>query len=980
VNTEHMRRVEEVFDRAIDLSGAARSAFLDERCAGDEALRRDVLALLDAAEGEAGPLDQPHSGARAAPTPPPVTNDALIPPGGVIGRYRAVSVLGSGGMGVVYEAEQDKPRRSVALKVIRPGLMTPNILKRFEFEAEMLGRLQHPGIAQIIEAGAYPTAQGPQPYFAMELVRGVPLTKYCGTGGLRMSERLGLVLKVCDAVEHAHQRGVIHRDLKPANILVDATGQPKILDFGVARATGADEGGANNPRLTIVRTGEHQIIGTLGYMSPEQVSGKPGDVDTRSDVYALGVILYEIVSGRLPLDLSGRTLPEAARVVQEQDPEPLSTIVSTARGDLNTIAAKALEKDKSRRYQSAAALADDIRRFLRNEPISARPPSTMYQVRKFARRHRALVGAAVVVVLALTAGLIAASVGFANAARERDAAQVALAKQKRAAAMLKEMLSGVDPDIARGRDTFILRRMLDDWGAKLGTELTDQPEVELDLRIVVGETYRKLDQSARARAMFEAARTLARRVWGEKSAQFAEATQGLALATLWATEQEKSEPLFREALALRTDLFGPESAQAADSMSELGTNLRQLGRLEDGEKLLSGALEIKRRVHGEPSREVASTMNDLAMVYLDEGRLADAEALQTGALKMAKEVFGEDLPDTLRMMQNLGLVQYRLEHYAKAEATSRKVLAASERIFPGDSGLTVESLDNLSAALLGQGKYDEVGGLRERALRMSLKLYGPDSLDVASEYYNIASFRVETGDLDGAEQAAASALEIAHKAPEGARQARNTLYLLGQILRRREKFAAAEPKLRELLDLDRKALPANHPDIALSIGSLASTLLEEVWTEIDTSAPAVQLKRAEEAVTLQEEGLRITVAALGEAHWRAFITTSNLSHARAVRAMLRAMQTPAERDTALGEARSALSAAEASFEKLRAPDAVPAGPRPRVVGDAAKLVGKVHRALDRLEPGAGHAQEWNRWVSRGDRITRGDSDDAAPSR
>ena len=305
-----------------------------------------------------------------------------LKPGTTIGSYRIVRLIGDGGMGAVYEAEQDFPRRTVALKLIKPEFTSLELLRRFEQESRALGRLQHAGIAQIYEAGVADTDHGPQPHFAMEFIHGQSLGEFAGQRHLSARDRLKLLARVCDAVDHAHQRGLIHRDLKPANILVDETGQPKVLDFGVARVT---DGDAQMTKYT--RIG--QLVGTLAYMSPEQVFDDPVELDTRSDVYTLGVILYELLADRMPYSI-GKTVLEAARAIREEDPARLGSFNSSYRGDIETIVAKALEKDKTRRYSSAAELAVDIRRYLNDEPIVARPPSASYPLQKLARqmKHR----------------------------------------------------------------------------------------------------------------------------------------------------------------------------------------------------------------------------------------------------------------------------------------------------------------------------------------------------------------------------------------------------------------------------------------------------------------------------------------------------------------------------------------------------------------------------------------------------------------
>jgi WD40 repeat protein len=428
MNDQDPPRFSTLFAQALELPPEERGAFLDAACRGDLGLRADVESLLAYDAGvEVGEHDDAFlksplvRGAGKVDTDPsslPVQHKPDLPTH--LGRYRILGRLGEGGMGTVFEAEQDNPRRTVALKVIRSELVSPEIVKRFESEAQILARLQHSGIAQVFEAGM---SEDGRPYFAMELIRGIPLDEYARSRRLDQSARMELMAKVCDAVQHAHDKGVVHRDLKPGNILVEQSGQPKVLDFGVAHVTA----GGGLPVSSHTRTG--QLLGTLNYMSPEQLSAQPSGLDGRSDVYTLGVILFELLANRLPYHLDRLPVHEVARVIEQKEPSRLGSIDKAYRGDVEIIVAKALEKDRTRRYASAADLATDIRHFLRGEAILARPASALYQIRKFTRRHKALVGGISGIFAVLIVGSIVSVVLALQAAenarraneRERDA-------------------------------------------------------------------------------------------------------------------------------------------------------------------------------------------------------------------------------------------------------------------------------------------------------------------------------------------------------------------------------------------------------------------------------------------------------------------------------------------------------------------------------------------------------------------------------
>jgi serine/threonine protein kinase/formylglycine-generating enzyme required for sulfatase activity len=470
---------------------AERAAFLDAACRGDPALRAEIESLLAWDEPALSsslllqsPLVRSPPNGKAPRGAESSAEDPAIP--AQIGHYRILRCLGEGGMGLVYEAEQDNPRRRVALKVIRPSLVSPGVFERFSQEAQILGRLHHPGIAQIFEAGL---AEDGRPFYAMEFIDGIPLDGFVRHDLPHRAARLELVARVCEAVQHAHDHGIIHRDLKPGNILIDDTGQPKVLDFGVARIQDADLQGADG------RTLSGQLIGTPQYMSPEQVEGDSQAIDQRSDVYALGVILFELLSDRRPYNLEDLPLPEAVRAIRECEPPRLGTLHSALRGDVETIVGKALEKDKTRRYASAGELAADLRRHLGDEPILAQRPSAVYRVRKFVRRYRALVAAALSVAAALVLGLAGVVGMYLEAEREAD-------KARQARDFLVSILRISETD-ARG-GSVPARQILLDAEKRIPQEFADQPELREELLKVIGDVKRGMARRAPRAMILEA--------------------------------------------------------------------------------------------------------------------------------------------------------------------------------------------------------------------------------------------------------------------------------------------------------------------------------------------------------------------------------------------------------------------------------------------------------------------------------------------
>ncbi len=754
-----------------------------------------------------------HSASQPAPTRTAPGGDSgggpALAVGQRVGSYAILEVLGRGGMGAVYLAEQDKPRRTVALKVVRPGVTTPQLLQRFAHEAEILGRLTHPGIAQIYEAGTADVGGGPQPYFAMELVKGVPLTQYAQGRELSSRARLELLAKVCDAVQHAHQKGVIHRDLKPGNILVTEEGQPKILDFGVARATESDI------QVTTLQTDIGQLIGTIPYMSPEQAAGDPRELDTRSDVYALGVMAYELLAGRLPYDLRAKMILEAVRVIREDTPTPLSSVNRTFRGDVETIIGKALEKDRSRRYQSASDLAADIRRHLADEPIVARPPSAMYQFGKFAKRNKVLVSGMAAVFVALVLGVIGTSIGMARAedARGREFLQRALAEESERKAKEQEALALKRADETKQVAEFQAQMLsgidAEEMGRTILHELRKQVQVRLEDTWVEGD-----DGKMRKRTAEEIAEALARFDTAARPANPTDVARQMMNVSVLAPAAEAIEKEFADQPKVQAQL-----------LDTLGMVDRSLGQYDLAEPHLRLALDIRRKLHGEEHPDVAMSLNNLASLLQDKGDYGAAEPLLREALAMRRKLLGDEHPHVANALNNLALLLWNAGDYAACEPLYREALALRRKLLGDQHPDVASSLSNLATLLEAKGDHAGAEPLYREALALRRKLLGDEHLDVANSLNNLAALLHDEGNYAGAEPLYREALGLHRKLlgdehPSVACSLNN----LAVLLQDQGDYAAAEPLFRESLALCRKLLGDDHPNAANSLSSLASLL------------------------------------------------------------------------------------------------------------------------------------------------------------
>ncbi len=631
---------------------------------------------------DTGDVPSRRSPDSSSPTEDLPTTPSGLPPR--ISGYQVRRVIASGGMGTVYEAMQEQPRRSVAVKVMKHGVTSASALRRFEYEAQLLARLSHPGIAHIYEAGTYAGPSGKVPFFAMQYIPNARrLTRYADEQKLGVRERLELFAKVCDAVHHGHTKGIIHRDLKPDNIMVDSTGQPKIIDFGVARATDSDMA------MPTLQTSVGDLVGTLQYMSPEQCEADPHDIDTRSDIYSLGVVLYELICGQSPYDISRAPIHEAARIIRESQPADPRTVRPALPRDVCTIAAKAIEKKRERRYQSALGLAKDIRRWLEGKAIDARPPSLAYQVAVFARRNRVVVGAATAFVAALAIGLAFSTYLYIEARQARSHAEEQRQRAVAALSFMEDMIWSADP--VRIGDQVRIGDLLDNYSKKIDEAFAGQPEIEARIRTTIGQTYLTL-------YLFE------REVKGE-------------------AYQRSGREHLAAALELREEALGEEHLDTLKSLATLVGVLARQEMLGDAEPLARRSLDLHMRVLGEGHPDTVAAMDDLTQILTAQTRLNEAEPLAMEALQICER--SEDLPEEAVFSPLESLAALRLEQGRSEEAETlyRDLLARASSA--GDSHIrTVRyTRARLAALLMEQGRLADAADVFDKRMN-------PDSLGI----------------------------------------------------------------------------------------------------------------------------------------------------------------------------------------------------------------------------------------------------------
>jgi eukaryotic-like serine/threonine-protein kinase len=816
------QRLARIFGEALERPAAERRAFLDVACADAPELRAEAESLLAAHEQAGDFMDELDTAPAAA------LLDAATGPepaaGQQVGPYRLLREVGRGGMGVVYLAERVEGgfEQRAAIKLVKRGMDTDAILRRFLRERQILAGLEHASVARLLDGGV--TDDG-QPYFAMEYVDGEPLTAYCEKRALGIEARLRLFEEACRAVQHAHGKLVVHRDLKPSNMLVTAEGRLKLLDFGIAKLLTEDD---DATAVTLTQAGVRVL--TPDYAAPEQVRGEP--VTTATDVYALGVVLYELLAGRLPYGGERRSLGELVRAICEEEPRPPSVaaaaqprVARQLRGDLDTVVLKALSKEPSRRYPSVEALAEDVRRFLSGYPVRARRDTIGYVVAKFMRRHKVGVAAATVAVVSLVLGLVGTAWQARVAARERDRARLEAERAEKVKEFLVGLFRASDPAESTG-ETITARELLDRGALRIEKELAGHPSLQAELFEIVGGISHELGRYEQARSLAERSLEHARQAYGPEHPQVAKAMDTLGWILHRSGDYSASEDLRRQALAMRRRLLPADSTEVADSLEALGLVLRVRAKLEEAESVLHESLAIRERRLGAEHLDTANALANLADVLHAQGDYAAAAEYHRKVLAIRRKALGDLHPSVAYSLVSLGGALLQQGDRTAAEAAHREALGIRRRVYGEEHPLVSESLHHLAATLHSKGDLPAAVTMYRQALAMDRKLKGDEHPDVAVLLTNLA-------------------------------------YALAQQAR----YEDALPLFGQAAALHRRVTGADHPLLARTLEREASALVDQ--------------GRPRDALPLLDESLAIVNTRYGAGHAAVAGTLATAAKARA---------------------------------------------------------------------------------------------------
>jgi len=845
----------EIFLQAIEVaSPKGRAAVLDEACGGNTRLRAEVESLL-AAHDRLGELSLAVD--ESKPTEHPGTR---------IGPYTLVEKIGEGGFGLVFVADQSAPvRRTVALKVIKPGMDTAQVVARFEAERQALALMDHPNIAKVFDAGVTETGR---PYFVMELVRGASITEHCDCNRLSPNERLALFMNVCDAVQHAHQKGIIHRDLKPSNVLVttrDGTPVVKVIDFGVAKAIGH--------QLTerTFHTNVAQLVGTPLYMSPEQAELSGLDIDTRSDIYSLGVLLYELFTGSTPFDrkrFAEAPYDEVRRIIREEEPATPSTRLSLSdetlatvaacrkteparlskllRGDLDWITMKCLEKDRTRRYQTASALAADIQNYLSGEPVTAGPPGTAYRLRKFVKRNRGAVTAVSFVLMTLLIGIAGTTWGFVREARKAEGERLARQEAQSVIKFMEDnVFAAARPELDEGGlgHDVKLRDAMKAALPKVAEGFADNPLTEARLRMTLGKTFSSLGDPATAEMQFSRARDLYAATLGADHPTTLQSMSELAHSFSDLGRQSEALALYEKTLNARQAILGHDHPETLSSMGAVSECYADLGRYDESLALFDKTLKMQQAKCGRDHPDTLGTMHNLAICYSTLGRHTEAMELREETVRLRKAKLGSHHRDTLGSMQNLANSYAALGRHADALRLAEETLNLQKVKLGPSHPATLMSMNNVAIGYAVLGRHADALALREETLKLLLAKYGPDHSDTLRIKSGIANSYAALGRHAEAQTLREETLKL-KKAKLGLDHPDTLIEMhnLGNSYATLGRHAEALAQREETLQLQKAKFGLDHPETIRMNAKVADSLLA--------------LDRMDDALTLIDDNLR----------------------------------------------------------------------------------------------------------------------------
>ena len=813
MDAERWKCVQRLFHEASALSPGEQASFLQKACEGDEALKNSVLAMLREDASGSSVLDT-----SLADVAQSVLDDGTaLPPGVHFGSYRIKRKLGDGGMGIVYLAEHEKVGNEVAIKVLRDAWLSAERRARFSSEQRFLARLDHPFIARIYDAD---TVDG-TPFFVMEYVDGLPLTEYCENLGSSLAERLELFRSACEAVQYAHSHALVHRDLKPSNILVKRDGSVRLLDFGIAKQL---ENAENAADLTI--TGLRLM--TPAYAAPEQMAGK--QVGLFTDIYSLGVVLYELLAGRLPFDVVNRSVKEVEAMVTEGEAVKPSLAARSggrlrdanraAWADLDVLVLSAMHKDPRRRYRSVDALIRDIDHFRRNEPLEARPDSLRYRVEKFVRRRRRALVAASAAIATIAALLVFFTVRLATA---RNEALAETARTQRIERFMLRLFEGGDETAGPAEDLRIVTLL--DRGLREARSLDGDPPVQAELLQTLGTIYGYLGKFDLADSLLKTALEKREAIFGGDSREVVESLVALALLRLEQSQNAEAEALLRRGVAARVP---PDDPVVGKATSALGRALIQEGRYETSISVLQDAIRLQSRSDSD-SVELGLTITDLANAHFYLGHYAESHTLNLRGLELDRRNLGDRHANVADDLINLGAIEHERGRYAEAERFHREALDITEGWFGKAHFKTASNLTLLARALVSQSRYQEATNLLNRALEIGKAVYGEVHPAVASALGDLGHAARGSGNLDEGESCYRRQLEIERAIhPDGKHERIGVaLVNLAIVATERGQFDKAEGLVREALGIYGAALPADHVRAAAARIALGRAVLRQ---------------------------------------------------------------------------------------------------------------------------------------------------------